>query len=1163
MVKITKPGRVRVFSRRGRWDNTTRGVVKEFDQSFEDTNLLPTHEATVALVTKTLNGTPGREITKFRVIWLKHRRSLLSDAEYDVHIACDIFFEKMLAVPTAGGLFAKLKGSQAANLSASEVDALILNWRYLKFAYELAWAEYAVNDSVFNILLLRPDLANWYPLLRAYQRSVVTKTARRHVLMGVRDFFYGYLARMSIPREPKIFLSVKNIAPNIKEILYKDVSAAHSRRMSEAINNFLSWVINFGSGFANVDKHEHITRSKMYHNPLLPNGAEAGITGLPTDRLTERTGWRIPKGAKGDVTFGHFDLVNPALRFWRDWGAEWLKEQNGNLQRCLSAINKFVLDYLIPQRLPMDPKVFLSSEWQAKNNPASIYDICFKQMTSRHGGSCYQKVIDFINWVLVNHFSVEDDHYRKIVPPEFRNPFDENAYEKTYRGNGRLSKSNKRVLPARYVKVLGDILIPPGAASFGDLKWAIENSSEGEWFSVPPDMVDPDDPNCVWREKLISTAPFAEDGTQVRRTNEKAIQLWIPVRAMAAMAKTELPLRTYQVRMLDSGEADVWRYEGSSVKWEGSEWRYKAGHWVENRSDLTKSLDREWAKRNAGVFRRMPTASGGMGIGLFINTNKTRDIGKEEWDRGYEVPWTHKKLLYWLEQLRNWQEKYNPITELTSCMRLTPTILGQMKSYEELQNMGARCFLFRDPARLGDDASLPITNSNIEVVWVRMLKKLEDICEERGDRAEDGTKLRFAPEVNSGATEPWFPLHSLRVSLLTHYATEGGVEMKILSECIAGHARLLMTYYYKKSGVTYVSEKMDEASKRIEDSTAENYLRWLKDATLDQLKVNGAYVEMSALEAVKDASVHGGVALVRSDKGLCGKGAQGCDTGGIHIDETNGKVSFGPVPGYPQKNCTSCRWFYTGPAFLPGLINHWNTIHLNLGELGSQVLNLGKEVQELENAQYDCKKTGIAFPHHARLTEARQAYADCFDGNEKLAGDSMATLRLIVRCQHIIEQAKIPDSGIDLIAVGGVDELAVSVKECGQLEQLLHAVVRSTVHIEPNIGNATLRLGSALDRMLAMNDRKPVFFKLSERELSQTVVQMTKLLQAQSGSLANSVSVIEGIKTLEEIGWKYEMDQLLEINSAGLALEVSTLVSKRSSTLLGGADSTRPSMVSA
>jgi hypothetical protein len=74
---------------------------------------------------------------------------------------------------------------------------------------------------------------------------------------------------------------------------------------------------------------------------------------------------------------------------------------------------------------------------------------------------------------------------------------------------------------------------------------------------------------------------------------------------------------------------------------------------------------------------------------------------------------------------------------------------------------------------------------------------------------------------------------------------------------------------------------------------------------------------------------------------------------------------------------------------------------------------------------------------------------------------------------------------------------------------------------------------------------------------------MTKLLQAQSGSLANAVPVIEGIKTLEEIGLKHETDQLLQISSGGLALDVTNLISKHHTALLSTASSTLPSMVSA
>ena len=43
--------------------------------------------------------------------------------------------------------------------------------------------------------------------------------------------------------------------------------------------------------------------------------------------------------------------------------------------------------------------------------------------------------------------------------------------------------------------------------------------------------------------------------------------------------------------------------------------------------------------------------------GLYISTNKTADQNKDQFERGYEIPWQNETVLYWLEKLRNWQEK--------------------------------------------------------------------------------------------------------------------------------------------------------------------------------------------------------------------------------------------------------------------------------------------------------------------------------------------------------------------------------------------------------------------------------------------------------------------------------------------------------------------------
>ena len=70
-------------------------------------------------------------------------------------------------------------------------------------------------------------------------------------------------------------------------------------------------------------------------------------------------------------------------------------------------------------------------------------------------------------------------------------------------------------------------------------------------------------------------------------------------------------------------------------------------------------------------------------------------------------------------------------------------------------------------------------------LWKKILIELENVCAEKGHTAYDGSRLIFmAPEAreNTNIVAVHYPLHSLRVSLITHYSTEGGVDPSILSE---------------------------------------------------------------------------------------------------------------------------------------------------------------------------------------------------------------------------------------------------------------------------------------------------------------------------------------------------------------------------------------------
>ena len=98
-------------------------------------------------------------------------------------------------------------------------------------------------------------------------------------------------------------------------------------------------------------------------------------------------------------------------------------------------------------------------------------------------------------------------------------------------------------------------------------------------------------------------------------------ELWSPVVSVALLSKLLLPIRTYQIRMLDSGEMDTYKY----IQQE----RVNPGKWIINDSPLSKGdKDNPFEK---GVLRKFndPTSKMEM-TGFYINTNKTADINKDE-----------------------------------------------------------------------------------------------------------------------------------------------------------------------------------------------------------------------------------------------------------------------------------------------------------------------------------------------------------------------------------------------------------------------------------------------------------------------------------------------------------------------------------------------------
>lgn len=808
----------------------------------------------------------------------------------------------------------------------------------------------------------------------------------------------------------------------------------------------------------------------------------------------------------GTTTSENFEWLleyDSNLQQWNEYAAEWAKTVVKAKDIALESLSNFFKKYVIPYNITRSVQEFISIEYDTPD----FYEIVYaKNSSQRNALTRAKKTVEFVDWIIEEKFSVEDDLGNKLTPAEFKNPL--TKYLPDSVKSSQRNESNKNVLPYRYIKDLRDILCPPNATCFEDLKFAQSagdaNRNGGDWFIVDKSVIDKNDTDCVYRCRKTSNYEQTKKGL-----SEEVYEMWFPGTAVLLLTKLLLPLRTYQVRMLDSGEMDTYKYVQSM--------RNVAGEWMKNDSQLSQGTERNPFER--GVLRKFKDKTTQLEMtGFFINTNKTADINKEESDKGYDIPWQYEEAQYWLAKLRDWQMKYNLISQPAKWTELTKKHIGALKDVKILKQMGEIIFLFRDPTSIGQE-HLPIATHGLDYFWYKTLKQLEVQLKENTSSEEERT-LKFVPP-NSENSTTYYPLHSLRVSLITTYALEGGVPMPILSKAIAGHARLIMTLYYTKAGISYVTDTMNQAENSILENDKEAFDRFIRDAKYEQLETSVAANDPIAYQAVINAQ-KSGASIIISDKGICPKGCFGCDSGGTYVNDDTDKITYGYVPGYPEQNCVRCRWFVTGPAFLPGLVHHFNTIGYNMGETGKRVIKYQHDIELLENEKYECELKGTVFTKLHELLKYEQFYAQEIQKNDKLANDYNATLRLIDKCMKLIKETS-SDDGFQLVTVGSISDVGISIDNVEhELEQLQIICNGAELFPETDASKAVLQRSQIIDLTLKNNNKMPVMFSLTEEEQLIAGNQFMRLLINRAGSLKDAIPYAIGRKKLEEIGFENE-----------------------------------------
>ena len=795
--------------------------------------------------------------------------------------------------------------------------------------------------------------------------------------------------------------------------------------------------------------------------------------------------------APGD--FSWLVELKPELSEWKELSEKWFKEQNRASSACYTALSRFFREYIIPNN------IYNIKEFISKDDWPDFYELLYKKNSDQ--GSAYTnatKIVDFIDWILYEYYSIEDDYGNKRIPYEFQNPMKKFLPDYVYRR--QKYESDKNVLPYAYIRDLRKMLCPENAANFSE--WEIaqnltgEKANSGDWFVVDKSQIDKNDKDCVYRIRKPTKYEQKKYGY-----DEEIIEMWYPGTAVALLLKLLIPLRTYQVRMLDSGEADTYMYVQPN--------RFEAGYWQINNISLAEGSERKPHK--TGVFRkyRDPITNNEY-TGFYINTNKTADIGKDEVDKGYEMPWQYEEALYWLTKLRDWQVKYNGINHKIKWIDLSKRHLGSLKSEKILKRMGSITFLFRNPCDK-ENNGFPITSSSMNTMWYKLLALFEKINE---------NKFEFV--VKDSYSTTYYPLHSLRVSLITAYAIDGGVPMPILQKCIAGHARLVMTLYYTKMGVTYVTDAMTKAEQQLVEKEGESFCRFVREADYKQLKNNTVTVDESAILAALN-SQQSCASILLTDKGICPQGCSRCNVGGMNISDETGTVTYGPVPGFPEANCVRCRWFITGPAFLPGLVHHFNMLGYKIAEMSKIIQKYQCEIENLEDEKYKTELSNTIFSHNRELILNQQLLSEALLNSDKLANDYNATLRLIDKCQLLLQNNTSESESLKLVAIGNNEDLQLNLRVAeNELEQLQVICNGAEIYHETDASKAILQRSQVLDMVFSRNGFSPVMFALNEDEQLKAGNQFMRLLINRAGSIKNALPYTDGRKRLAELGFTAE-----------------------------------------
>lgn len=691
-------------------------------------------------------------------------------------------------------------------------------------------------------------------------------------------------------------------------------------------------------------------------------------------------------------------LKYPHLEEWRALASRWLSTRTSGLGLAISAIRKLFDSYLSAFETAPSPARLLA-------RGTAIPPIDLSSLAAKTRKDYLRVHKEFIDWVLLDQFALEDDFDVPVVSPAFWNPFA--AALSSSASSPALTESVLSPLAYPYIEELRTLLCE--GPTFKDWKFAqtVLGALPGstgrpgsDWFEVPFEKIRPDDPDCVWRERTLN-------GVQI-------YEMWEPVRWVALLVKLIIPLRTMQVRMLDSGETDALRFTGDG--------------WEKNPHHLA-------GPNSQGVFQRPNKQDGNSSCVLYVNTNKTADDAEVGSAKGYRLPWhqaeeIQENVHYWLRKLRDWQEKYNPVERAIPWSELENRHIPA-KSDAQLSRFLPTCFLFRSPTD-GTSPYFPITDSKVRGAFDYLLHALQQRLQKRG---EDVTLVWMYSERYPRAL---FPLHCLRVSLITALVLDGKVPLSIMAK-VAGHSRMRMTDYYTKLTEGRIQRAIEEATGRLKATREEALQESLLTTRYESLEStfitntdSGLRLALAESPSNRNAAgwmfMHHGACLMGGNTvGLESEPrVGGCHNGGPPFEGARTQ-GHGPVPGGPR-NCIRCRWFVTRDVYLPQLVNHFNVIAYRYDEAWLKAAKHEEELHALRRERAAAEADSRPFLKLSELKAKERVREGALKTFSDLAHDLVACLQLVERCWNQLHGVN-AEAEHQLIAAGSPQDAKYVIEE--------------------------------------------------------------------------------------------------------------------------------------